>query len=406
MTESEPSAAPGALAGLRVVDCTRVLAGPFCTQWLGDHGAEVIKVEPPAGDETRGWGPPFRDGDASYFIGVNRSKRGTALDLSTAAGRAVLLRMLAQADVLIENFKTGTLEKWGIGHATLAARFPRLIHARVSGFGADGPLGGLPGYDAIVQAQAGLMSVNGAKGGDPLRLGIPIVDIATGIAAAFGIMAAVHERSRSGRGQFVETSLYDVACALLYPHSANYFLSGTSPGRSGNPHPNIAPYDMFDCGARKIFVGTGNDGQFRKLCRVLDRPDLAGDARFATNLARMANIDALRVELEALLRDHDAAAICRTLMEAGVPAGPVNDVAAVFAHPHTRHRQMVVEIGAYRGTGNPVKFSRTPAAIGRTPPKFGQDTRAVLAELGYSAPEIAAMLEAGAAVARPPEAAE
>ena len=391
--------AGGALAGLKVVDCTRVLGGPFCTQWLGDHGAEVVKVEPPGGDETRGWGPPFRDGAASYFVGVNRSKRGVALDLRAEAGREVLHRLLREADVLIENFRTGTLERWGIGWEALSARYPRLIHARLSGFGADGPLGGLPGYDAIVQAQAGLMSVNGERGGGPLRMGVPLVDMATGMALAFGIMAAAFERERSGRGQFVEASLYDVACALLFPHSANYFMSGAVAGRSGNPHSNVVPYDMFDCGAEKVFIGCGNDGQFRKLCAVLGDDAMAADPRFATNADRLANIGAMTERLVAALSGHDAAAICRRLMEAGVPAGKVAGVDEVLSAAHTRHREMVVELGGYRGAGNPVKLSRTPAAFERTPPRLGQDTRAVLAELGYDAAQIDAMLEAGAAVA-------
>ena len=396
--------AEGTLTGLRIVDCTRVLGGPFCTQWLGDHGADVIKVEPPQGDETRGWGPPFLEDDASYFLGVNRSKRGMSLDLSGGEGRAVLRRMLADADVLIENFKPGTLEKWGLDRATLEAEFPQLIHARISGFGADGPFGGLPGYDAIIQAQAGLMSINGERDRSALRLGTPIVDIATGISCAFGIMAALYERSRSGQGQFVETSLYDVAVSLLHPYAANYFLSGKTPIRNGNPHPNIVPYDMFRCGERQVFVGTGNNRQFRKLCEILGKPALADDPRFATNADRMAHTDILRGELEALLADQEAEDICHRLITAGVPAGPVNDIPTVVNHPHTLARKMRVDIDDYRGLGNPVKFSRTPASMTRKPPRFGQDTRDVLAGLGYSASEIDAMIAAGAAAAAKDEA--
>ncbi|MEO0393080.1 MAG: CaiB/BaiF CoA-transferase family protein [Pseudomonadota bacterium] len=401
-TNSASDPAMGVLAGLKIVDCTRVLGGPFCTQWLGDHGADVVKVEPPRGDETRGWGPPFLADDASYFLGVNRSKRGIALDLSGTEGQAVLRRMLADADVLIENFKPGTLEKWGMGHATLKEEFPRLIHARISGFGADGPFGGLPGYDAIIQAQAGLMSINGERERSPLRLGTPIVDIATGISAAFGIMAALYERQRSGQGQFVETSLYDVACSLLHPHAANYFLNGKTPMRNGNPHPNIVPYDMFRCGDDQVFVGTGNDRQFRKLCTVLGDPALADDPRFTTNADRYAHTHELRERLEARLADKNAETICQELMAVGVPAGPVNDIPTVVDHPHTLARDMRIDIDDYRGLGNPVKFSRTPAQMTRKPPRFGQDTRAVLAELGYSEQEIQAMIDAGAAVAGTP----
>ena len=389
----------GALSGLKVIDCTRVLGGPFCSQWLGDHGADVIKIEPPQGDETRGWGPPFKDGAASYFIGVNRSKRGIALDLRQPEGREILHRLLADADVLIENFKTGTMEKWGIGYDTLSARYPRLIHARLSGFGADGPLGGLPGYDAVVQAQAGLMSINGQPGDGPLRMGVPLVDIATGISLAFGIMAAAFERHTSGKGQFIEVSLYDVACSLLFPHSANYFLSGTVAGRSGNQHANVVPYDMFDCGADNIFIGCGNDRQWAKLCTILGDPDFATDPDYATNADRLVNIVAMTERLVELLAPFDASEITRTLMQAGVPAGRVNTVKDVFNAAHTLHRDMLVEIGDYKGAGNPVKLSRTPAQFTLTPPRFGQDTRAVLADIGYSDTEIDAMLAAGAAVA-------
>lgn len=366
---------------------------------LGDHGADVIKVEPPQGDETRGWGPPFKDGAASYFIGVNRSKRGIALDLRQPDGREILHRLLAEADVLIENFKTGTMEKWGIGYDTLSARYPRLIHARLSGFGADGPLGGLPGYDAVVQAQAGLMSVNGQRGEGPLRMGVPLVDIATGISLAFGIMTAAFERQTSGKGQFVETSQYDVACSLLYPHSANYFQSGTVAGRSGNQHANVVPYDMFDCGVDKIFIGCGNDGQWRKLGAILGDPTFATDPDYATNAYRLANIDAMRDRLVSLLAPLDANAITHTLVKAGVPAGRVNTVGDVFTAAHTLHRDMLIEISNYKGAGNPVKLSRTPAQFALTPPNFDQDTRAILSDIGYSDLEIDAMLVAGAAVA-------
>ena len=214
-------------------------AGPFCTQWLGDHGADVIKIEPPQGDEVRHWGPPFDEevGAASYFLGINRNKRGMALDLGSDQGREVLLRLLETADVLIENFKPGGMERWGLGYDTLGPRFPRLVHCRISGFGADGPLGGLPGYDAVVQAQAGLMSVNGVAGGQPTRLGIPIVDIATGMSAGLGIAMALYEREKSGKGQFIDATLYDTAVSVLFPHYANYFLSGRHPVLTGNNHP-------------------------------------------------------------------------------------------------------------------------------------------------------------------------
>jgi len=238
-------ASEGALAGLQVIDLTRILSGPYCTQMLGDHGATVIKVEPPTGDETRTWGPPFVEDTASYYIGVNRNKRGIVLDLADKRGQEALLRLLAGADVLIENYKPGTLEKWGLSRDVLEKRFPKLVHCRISGFGADGPLGGLAGYDAAVQAVAGLMSINGRPDGEAIRMGVPIVDLAAGLNAAIGILMALFERGRSGRGQFIDIALYDCGLSLLHPYVANYFVSGKTPVRVGNAHPNITPYDTF-----------------------------------------------------------------------------------------------------------------------------------------------------------------
>jgi len=386
----------GALAGLKVIDLTRVLGGPYCTQILGDHGADVIKLEPPGGDETRGWGPPFRDGAASYFIGVNRNKRGLVLDLSEPRGREVLLALLADADVLVENFKTGTMEKWGLGYeAVLARRFPRLIHCRISGFGAEGPLGGRPGYDAVIQGMAGLMSINGEPEGTPLRLGTPVVDLGTGLYAAVGILMALAERQRSGRGQFLETTLYDSAIALLHPHAANYFLSGKTPGRTGNAHPNIAPYDAFATGTKAIFLAVGNDRQFARVAAALGRPGLAEDARFRTNAERCANRAALRRELEAALAGLDGEALAEQLLAEGVPCGPVRDVAEALAHPQTQLREMVIAREGYRGTGTPIKLSRTPGGLRRLPPALGEASREVLAEAGYDAEAIARLIAEG-----------
>lgn len=365
----------GALQGLKVIDLSRVLGGPLCGQILADHGADVLKIEPPQGDETRGWGPPFdADGTASYFLGLNRNKRGMVLDLSSDAGRAVLLGLLADADVLLENFKTGTLEKWGLGFDALHARFPRLVHCRVSGFGADGPLGGLPGYDAAIQAQAGIMSINGepdSKGGAPLRVGVPVVDIFTGMNAALGIMLALAERHRSGRGQFVESALYDNGLALLHPHSANHLLDGRIPGRSGNAHPNICPYDTFATGSEPIFLAVGNDGQFRKLCEVIGAADLADDARYRSNALRSQNRATLKPALEAKLAQWQCQPLAERLVRAGVPCAPILNVPQALAAPHTAHRGMVVAIGEhYRGVASPIKLSRTPASYRLPPPKF------------------------------------
>jgi crotonobetainyl-CoA:carnitine CoA-transferase CaiB-like acyl-CoA transferase len=395
-----PEAIPGALDGLKVVDLSRVLGGPYCGQMLADHGAEVIKVEPPQGDETRAWGPPFdHEGISAYFAGINRNKRTIALDLSKPEGRDVLLKLREQADVLIDNFKTGTMEKWGIGYAdTLAKKFPRLIHARVSGFGADGPLGGFPGYDAMVQASSGLVSVNGSPESGPVRIGVPVVDLSTGMNACIGILMALYERNRSGKGQFVDATLYDSAIALHQPHAPNYFVAGAKPKLVGNSHGSLAPYSNFPTKGRNIVVGAGNDGQFRKLTQMLGKPELAADPRFKTNKDRVANRPALEAELRALTKDRDGESFANELMENGVPSGAVMEVPDVMEHPHTRHRGMVWEKDGYRNVGNPVKLSRTPARPRSKPKKFGADTRAVLSEHGYSAAEIDKLVASGMAL--------
>jgi formyl-CoA transferase len=395
-----PEANPGALAGLKVIDLSRVLGGPYCGQMLADHGAEVIKVEPPQGDETRLWGPPFdQEGISAYFAGINRNKRTIALDLSKPEGRDVLLKLLAEADVLIDNFKTGTMEKWGIGYAdTLSKKFPRLIHARVSGFGADGPLGGFPGYDAMVQASSGLVSVNGSPESGPVRIGVPVVDLSTGMNACIGILMALYERNRSGKGQFVDATLYDSAIALHQPHAPNYFMAGMKPKLYGNSHGNLAPYANFPTKGRNIVIGAGNDGQFRKLCAMLGKPEMADDPRFKTNKDRLAHKAEMEVELARLTKDRDGETFANELMKAGVPSGAVQEVPDVMEHPHTRHRNMVWEKDGYRNVGNPIKLSRTPPAVRSKPRKYGIDTRAVLAERGFSSAEIDKLIAAGVAL--------
>ncbi|MCC7282766.1 MAG: CoA transferase [Acetobacteraceae bacterium] len=390
----------GALAGLKVIDLTRVLGGPYCTMVLSDHGAEVIKIEPPQGDEVRDWGPPFHtheDGgrDASYYLGINRNKKAIALDLARPEGRLVLLRLLDGADVLVENFKPGTMEKWGIGYATLAEKFPRLIHCRVSGFGADGPLGAYPGYDAIIQAMVGLMSINGTRESGPVRLGAPLVDIGTGLFSAIGILMALYERQASGQGQFLDMTLHDCGMALLHPQAANFFLSGRRPVPTGNAHPNIAPYDTFPTRTGDIFIGNGNDATFRKMMTVLGRPELGTDPRFRTNADRLAHREALNGEIAVITGEEDGFALSRKLLQAGLPAGPVLAIDQVMEQPHTRHRGMAVEIGWYRGLGTPIKFSRTPGGARRAPPKFAEDTDAVFADHGFLPSEVEALAERG-----------
>jgi len=380
----------GALDGVRVVDLSRVLAGPLCTQMLADHGADVIKVEPPMGDETRLFGPPFDEfGDAAYFSALNRGKRALSVDLGRPEGRAVLEKLLERADVLVENFLPGTMEKWGLGYEQLAQRNPRLVYAAISGFGADGPLGGLPGYDAVLQAMCGLMSVNGSAESGAMRLGVPIVDHLTGYVAMSGILMALYARERTGVGQRVESTLFDAGLSLLVPHAANWLYSGNAPRLLGSAHPNICPYDKFHAGTGEIFLGVANDGQFRKLCERIARPDLAVDPRFRTNASRVENRTALRAELEQTLAAQDAEPLCRDLMRAGIPAGPVNTVPQAFAQAHTAHRGMLVKDAGYRGIGPPAKLSQSSARAPRKPPRFGEHAEQILAEAGYTGEQIA-----------------
>jgi formyl-CoA transferase len=410
MTDAPPTAEtgadsrtvnPGALAGIRVIDLTRVLGGPYCTMILSDHGAEVIKIEPPQGDEVRAWGPPFLDGTASYFLGVNRNKRSIALDLSKQEGRDVLLRLLEDADVLIENYKPGSMEKWGIGYDVLSQRFPRLVHCRVSGFGATGPLGGLPGYDAIVQAMVGLMSINGEPGSGPLRMGTPVVDLATGLYSTIGILMALQERERSGRGQYVDMTLHDCGMALLHPQAANHFLNGKRPVATGNPHPNISPYSKFPTATCEIFVACGNEPAWRKFCAFLGLDELANDPRFATNGDRVVNRDALNQILEERLKQEDGHALCDRMLKAGLPAGPVLYVDEAVAAPHTKARNMVAEIGEFRALNTPIKLSRTPGGARTAPPRFNEHGEEVLKTAGYSAEEIEVLKQQGILVEAP-----
>lgn len=363
------STTPGALAGIRVIDLSRVLGGPYCGQILADHGADVLKIEPPQGDETRTWGPPFEHGVASYYMGLNRNKRGMRLDLSEPGDREQLLTLLSEADVLLENFKTGTLEKWGLGYDTLKEIFPRLVHCRVSGYGADVPLGGLPGYDAAIQALSGIMSVNGEVGGEPLRVGLPVVDMMTGLNAVIGVLMALQERQRSGLGQFVEAALFDCGLSLLHPHAANWFGDGRLPGRTGNAHPNIYPYDAFPTATTPVFLAVGNDRQFRQLCEVLGQAELANESAFSNAAGRSVNRAQLRGRLIVLMDSLDGEVLVKQLSDKGVPCAPILDVPQALNHPHTAHRGMTVSMpGGYRGLASPIKLSRTPATYRLPPP--------------------------------------
>ncbi|WP_439687066.1 Carnitine dehydratase [Cupriavidus oxalaticus] len=362
----------GALAGLRVLDASRVLAGPFCGQVLGDHGADVIKIEAPEGDECRGFGPPFVEGASAYFRAVNRNKRSMVLDMNVEADRAIFWQLLETADVLIENFKASTLKAWGIDDpSSIRERFPRLIHCRITGFGDDGPLGKLPGYDAAVQAMTGLISINGEPGGNPVRLGVPVVDLTTGMNAAMAVLLALNARNQTGRGQLADVSLYDSAVSVAHPFMTNFLASGVTPKPTGNSHPNIVPYDVFQTATCPLFVAVANDRLFGKLCRALGAEHLPDDERFATNRQRVANREALTAELSKAFAAVDGESFGKELLAHNVPAAPILSIAEVAEAPHTLHRQMVVRQDDYIGPGIPIKLSGTPASIRNGPPALG-----------------------------------
>jgi len=374
-----------ALNGIKVLDLTRVLGGPYATQILADHGAEVIKVESKIGDEVRGWGPPFINEMASYFINVNRNKKSIAIDLTKQEGKDLIIELLKSSDILIENFKTGTMEKWGLGYeAVLKNQFPKLIHCRISGFGAEGPLGGAPGYDAIVQAMTGMMSINGQADGEDVRIGAPVVDMGTGLYSTIGILMALQERNKSGLGQFLDMSLYDSALSLMHPHTGNYFLSGKPGKQTGNAHPNIAPYDKFKTATNEIFMGIGNDAGFVRLCKALNLDHLIDDQRFLTNGDRVKNREDLTSYLEKALENVDGVAFSEKLLSAGIPAGPVMNIEEALNHPQTIERKMVISKDDYKGVSSPIKFSRSKSVgVKHKPPFIGQHTREILNDAGY-----------------------
>jgi crotonobetainyl-CoA:carnitine CoA-transferase CaiB-like acyl-CoA transferase len=359
----------GALTGIKVIDASRVLGGPIAGQILGDHGAEVLKIEGPEGDDTRRWGPPYLGENSAYFAGANRNKRSITLDLNTVEGRTRFMALLAQADVLIENFKQSTLEKWNWGLDTFCSAHTHLIHCRVSGFGSDGPYGGLPAYDTAIQALCGLMSVNGYKNQGPTRVGLPAVDMTTGLNAVIAVLLALNARHMTGRGQRVETTLYANAVSMLHPHTSNYFATGRNPELTGNAHPNIYPYDSFDTASGAIYLAIGNDAQFRKLCQRLGMDELSTDDRFSTNPARSVHRDQLRSLLAPALEKIDGRNLVDELIEAGVPCAPICSVQDVLLAPHSRHMKLTVALeNGYKGIASPIMMSDTPPTYRMAPP--------------------------------------
>ena len=386
----------GALDGLRVLDLTRILAGPLCAQMLGDMGADVIKVEPPGtGDDTRTWGPPFVNGESAYFLGVNRNKRSLTLNMAVKSGQEILARLVMSSDVLVENFKLGTLEKWGVTNDWLEKNAPRVIRCSITGYGSSGPDAALPGYDFILQAESGLMSICGEPDGTPTKYGVAIVDVVTGLYACNSILGALAARERTGRGQHVEVCLYDSGIAMLINVASNYLVSGKDARRFGNGHPSIVPYTTYPTADGLIAVAVGNDGQFARFAETIGRGEWARDARFARNPDRVTNRDVLDGLIAQALESGKTAAWIERLRAAGVPCGPINSVAEALTGPHTLARDMVrtvkhPTVGDLKMVGIPFRFSGTPAMIRRAPPLLGQHTEEVLgAELGLSAERIA-----------------
>jgi crotonobetainyl-CoA:carnitine CoA-transferase CaiB-like acyl-CoA transferase len=380
------SAEPAPLDGLTVLDFTRVLSGPYCTMLLADMGARVIKIEQPGrGDDTRGWGPPFLNGESAYFLSINRNKESLTLDLKHESAGRVLDPLLQKADVLVENFRPGTMERLDLGYESIARRYPRLVYCSISGFGQTGPRRAEPGYDAVIQGEAGLMSITGAADGPPFRLGVAIADIVSGMFAAQGIAMALLARARTGRGQRVDIGMLDATAALLTYQAGIYFATGATPGRMGNRHPTIVPYETFSAADGEFVVAVGNDEQWRRFCRIIGAAPLADDERFATNRSRVSHYDELRPLIVERLRSRGRDEWVGDLKAAGVPCGSVRDVAEVLQDPQLDARRMIetldhVSAGAVRVLGVPIKLSDTPGAVRTAPPALGQHTDRILKE--------------------------
>ena len=387
---------PGPLDGIRVLDLTRVLAGPYCTMFLGDLGAEVVKVEQPGvGDDTRGWGPPFTGGESAYFLCVNRNKKGVTVDLKSKEGVALLRRLAEHADVLIENFRPGAMERLGLGEKDLRAANPRLIYASLSGFGADGPMSDAPGYDLIVQAWGGLMSITGPADGEPSKVGVAIIDLVAGLMLGKSIAAALFAREKLGVGQKIDTSLLEAEVACLINVGSNYLVEASIPRRWGNAHPSIVPYQSFKTVDGYLVIGVASEGIWRRFCQAIGRAEWADDSRFDKNSNRVENRSLLIGLLAEIFLDRSTDEWLKLLNSVGVPCAPVQTVDQVFQAPQVLHREMLVQVehptaGIVRMAGIPVKFSATPASVRLPPPLLGQHTEEVLASwLGMDGQEVA-----------------
>ncbi|OYX76859.1 MAG: CoA transferase [Sphingomonadales bacterium 32-65-25] len=391
MTETT---APAALAGIRVLDLSRVLAGPWSTQILADLGADVVKVEAPGrGDDTRAWGPPFLQGPdgqdeigtSAYYLAANRNKRSIAVDFASSEGAALLRRLAAKADIVIENFKVGGLKKYGLDWESLRAVKPNLIYCSVTGFGQTGPYAARGGYDFVAQGMGGFMAITGEEGGQPLRAGVAMADVTTGLYATISILAALRHAERTGEGQHIDISLLDTQIACLANQAMNWLVGGVDPGRLGNRHPTVVPYKTFDVADGTIIIAIGNDGQFRAFCALMGVPQLAQDARFVTASARLINRDAIEAEVQRLVANEPGLPLIDRLAAAGVPAGPVNKVSEVFADPFITARNVVHDFVRADGAhipsiAFPGKLSATPATMRRPPPRVGEDEQSILAD--------------------------
>ena len=402
MNTEQTSSTPSALDGITVLDLTRVLSGPYCTMMLADMGARVIKVEQPGkGDDTRGWGPPFQNGESAYFLSINRNKESVTLNIKHPEGRRVLEALIEKSDVLVENFRPGTLDKMGLGYEALSKQRPDLVYCSISGFGQTGPRRREPGYDAVMQGEGGLMSITGSNDGPSYRLGVAIADIVSGMFSAYGIAVALLARHRTGRGQFVDVGMLDAVTALLTYQAGIYFATETAPPRLGNRHPTIVPYETLEAADGDLVVAVGNDQLWKTFCGVLELETLANDARFQTNKDRVSAHAELRPLLVERLKTRPAAEWLSKLKEAGVPCGGVRDLDQLFSDPQIIDRAMVVALdhpaaGLIQQLGVPIKLGDTPGAVRTPPPLLGEHTEAILKEIGKSIEEVEALKQSGA----------
>ena len=382
-----------ALSGVRVLDLSRVLAGPWATQMLGDLGAEIIKIEKPGvGDDTRGWGPPWHgEGEgrtAGYYLATNRNKKSVAIDIAKPEGQALVRDLAVQSDIVVENFKRGGLEKYGLDYTALKAVNPKLVYCSITGFGQDGPEADKPGYDLMIQAMSGFMSITGNADGPPRRMGVAMVDLTTGMNAAAAILAALYQRERTGEGQHIDIALFDVAMSSLGNQALNYLVSGEAPGRTGNAHPNVVPYQPFETADGWIIVAVGNDAQFGRFAALLGHGDMAGDTRYRTNGARVENRDTLIPPLVAAMKRRKTADWTAALIDANIPHGPINTIAQAFAESQAIHRKLGQEIDGIPQVASPLRLSASPHDGATPPPALGQHTDTVLEDrLGLSSDE-------------------